>query len=92
VGIVHGAIALSEFQDYEDSRFEMGNYPVFVVDNTGSFILRDHKHPEAWNYTSIFDELETIGDGQEQDSIRRKLSENLTMLPEMVVTMLAPQV
>ena len=85
VGIVHGAIALSEFQDYEDSRFEMGNYPVFVVDNTGSFILRDHKHPESWNYTSIFDELETIGDEQEQDVIRRQLSENLIVQTEAVI-------
>ena len=75
VGIVHGAVALGEFQGYEASRFEMSNYLVFVVDNTGSFILRDHKHPEAWNYTSIFDELEDSGGNSAVSAIRRQLQE-----------------
>lgn len=85
VGVVHGAIALSEFQDYEDSRFEMGSYLVFVVDNTGSFILRDHKHPDAWNYSTIFDELEDSDKQRGPEAIRRQLAENLTVQTEVVI-------
>ena len=85
VGIVHGAIALSEFQGYEDSRFEMGSYLVFVVDNTGSFILRDHKHPNAWNSNTIFDELEDSGKEQNPEAIRRQLAENLTVQTEAII-------
>lgn len=86
VGAVHCAVALSEFQGYEAARFEMGSYLVFVVDNTGSFILRDYKHPEAWNYTSIFDELEATSEEQGQETIRRKLLQNSTVQTEAVIS------
>ena len=86
VGIVHGAVALNEFQGYEDSRFEMGSYLVFVVDNTGSFILRDHKHPEAWNYSTIFDELKDSGDDRSPTAIRNQLAKNLPLQTEATIS------
>ena len=57
VGVIHGAVSLNEFQGYEAGRVDMGNYLVFVVDRTGAFILRDAKHTESWDCSTIFQEL-----------------------------------
>lgn len=77
VGIVHGAVSLNEFQGYEASRFEMESYLVFVVDYTGSYILRDHKYPESWQHDSIFDGMEDVDGGKGTTEFKQQLQEGL---------------
>lgn len=79
VGIVHGAVSLNEFQGYEASRFGLDTYLTFVIDRSGSFILRDYKHPTSWSYETIFEELSQPGSSGDAESIRRHLQERLQL-------------
>ncbi len=82
VGIVHGAVSLNEFQSYEAARFGLDTYLTFVIDRSGSFILRDYKHPDSWSYSTIYEELSQPGSRGDAGAIRRHLQEGLPFQTE----------
>lgn len=84
-GAVIGVVNLESFQTFEQARLDMSGYRSYVVDRNGSYILRDDRDNESWNYGSIFTQLATTNSGFDGAGVWKKLSQNQPAESEAVM-------